>query len=189
MHFCKICKNMYDIVEINDKSKQLGGASNQFKEIINKILDKEQIDHDVLAKINLKELQNNEFFKTKTSNEKEEIYNTILHYQENHDNQESKENSHYKIYFHCTNCGFQEKIKPQTLLFSNVIDKIDQVLDEDLSHLLDDNTLPRTFDYVCKNKNCPSHKDPSKREALFFRHGKTYMLTYLCVECKNYWNI
>ena len=103
MHFCKICKNMYDIVEINDKSKQVGGAPNQFKEIINKILNKEQIEPDVLAEINLKELQKNELFKNKTSNEKEEIYNAILHFQENHEIPENKENHHHKIYFNCTN--------------------------------------------------------------------------------------
>lgn len=91
------------------------------------------------------------------------------------------------VQFSCANCGHAEKIKPQTLLFSNIIDKSMDDMDEDISHYVYDNTLPRTRAYTCLNEKCISHKDPSKKEALFFRNKNSYKLTYMCVICLFKW--
>ena len=44
--------------------------------------------------------------------------------------------------------------------------------------------MPRTRRYVCINPECESHKDPTKREAVFFTMNNTYKKRYVCVTCK-----
>ena len=57
-------------------------------------------------------------------------------------------------------------------------------------NMIHDKTLPHTRDYVCKNKDCSSHKDPSKRDAVWFRPIATSYSTYYgCTACATIWNI
>jgi aspartate carbamoyltransferase regulatory subunit len=89
------------------------------------------------------------------------------------------------IYNTCKNCGHYSILEPKTLVFQINFEKEGEYFyNPDLKH---DNTLPRTKDYICPNKNCTSHKDLKSKEAIFYR-GKNYNLTYQCVNCDESWN-
>ena len=45
--------------------------------------------------------------------------------------------------------------------------------------------LPRTKLYVCRNKNCNTHKNPQLKKAIFFKENNN--LRYICSVCKTYW--
>ena len=49
--------------------------------------------------------------------------------------------------------------------------------------------LPRTRDYICANDKCSTHKDLDAKEAIFFRQGKGYLISYVCTTCKTSWII
>lgn len=90
-------------------------------------------------------------------------------------------------YFVCKNCGKYEKIKEGTLIASkyvNVSLHTDDIL-VDLN-ILNDPTLPITCNYICANKDCKTHKDPSLKQATFYRSSSNKII-YICRVCKTYW--
>ncbi len=93
--------------------------------------------------------------------------------------------------FSCGNCGFVREIKKSIRLYQ--LDKFsnNEVLQtlEDNKILFSDPALPRTRDYNCKNVNCITHKDKSKKEAVYYRDPKSYQLNYICGVCYFSWQI
>ena len=85
-----------------------------------------------------------------------------------------------------------EKIKTKTLVLSRMNMNISS-FQQDLSkykYMVFDKTLPHTRDYICYNKECSSHKDFSKRDAVWFRPIATSYSTYYgCTACSTVWNI
>ena len=192
MSFCSVCDNSYNISKsIETISVQKGGKLNE-EEIIKHILDNKVIESKVLASINLKELVEKPDYKKLLNKDKEFIYNVILHQQ---DYKEEKKTSKKgfagnRAYFKCDKCGNQELIKNKTLIYSNILSKnMQNNMSEDTSYMIYDNTLPRTREYICENKQCITHKEPNKREAVFKREENTYKLIYLCTVCNTKWNL
>tara|TARA_B100001093_G_scaffold260939_2_gene249347 strand:+ start:2580 stop:3122 length:543 start_codon:yes stop_codon:yes gene_type:complete len=91
----------------------------------------------------------------------------------------------------CSNCGYKKQIEETVKLYEfNVMDNTKTVNTlEDNKLLTLDPILPRTRDYVCKNVNCITHKDPNIREAVFMKIPKSYNLTYICCVCHYSWNL
>src|SRR5438105_4607564 len=93
-----------------------------------------------------------------------------------------------KDMFSCNNCGYLTPIKPGTLVFSkNFESESTNIFLEDFSTMCTDATLPRTKDYICPNKSCPTNDkkvDLVAKEATFKRLGKTYKIVYMCCICK-----
>ena len=91
----------------------------------------------------------------------------------------------------CSNCGYKKQVNETIKLYEfNVNDKTNDIRSlEDNKLLCLDPTLPRTRDFTCKNSNCISHKDPSKKEAVFMKLPKSYNLTYVCNTCYYSWNL
>lgn len=50
-----------------------------------------------------------------------------------------------------------------------------------------DVSLPRTSKKTCPNKECESHRDPSKQEAVFIMDPVTLKMTYMCTCCGSEW--
>ena len=79
-------------------------------------------------------------------------------------------------------------INDGTLIFSRSFgidtDDIDSSHNPDL---VNEPTLLRTRRYKCSNEKCPSHTDPTKREAVIYRKGDTYQVDYICTTCKTHW--
>ena len=93
----------------------------------------------------------------------------------------------------CKNCLYNEKLTKRTLILSRMNLNTSASSNKSLSkykNMIHDKTLPHTRDYVCKNKDCSSHKDPSKRDAVWFRPIATSYSTYYgCTACSTVWNI
>ena len=94
------------------------------------------------------------------------------------------------IYFQCSNCGYMTPVRRNTTFYKenyNTSEKIKLLENYELECL--DQTLPRTKDYVCRNKACPTldKKNLLAKEAVFFRKRKSYELTYACCVCKKGW--
>ncbi len=91
----------------------------------------------------------------------------------------------------CSNCGYKKQINETIKLYEfNVFDKSNSKRNLDDNKLLTmDPILPRTRDYVCKNVNCITHKDPSIREAVFMKIPKSYSLSYICCVCHYSWDL
>jgi hypothetical protein len=98
--------------------------------------------------------------------------------------------SAYRI---CKNCSYYEKLVGKTLVLSRMNMGSSMSGVQDLSkykYMIYDKTLPHTRDYVCKNEKCASHKDNTKRDAVWFRpQSNSYSTCYACVTCSMVWNI
>lgn len=188
MFFCPICSNSYNINKsIESTNVQSGGKKFDEEDVIQLILDNHEVDKKILAEINLKEFKKKPYFKKLDHKNKEHVYNVISHYQKKPVKTDKNTNVDEKnmAYFQCNNCGFYEKIKEKTLIFSKILSEERQDIHlEDYSYMLYDNTKPRTKNYTCGNSQCITHKKPTLKEAVFFRLNNTYKIVHLCTVCK-----
>ena len=86
----------------------------------------------------------------------------------------------------CLDCGFKEEYN------NSVIDKKIYKNKNTLTYsnnkfLIYDNTIPRTTQKICPNKECISVKNPSLQEAVFIQDPVTIKLTYICINCNTEW--
>ena len=86
------------------------------------------------------------------------------------------------IEFKCSNCNYRKSITETIKLYQmNVKSQYNIFRSIDDNKILAMNPIyPRTKDYNCKNIECITHKDPSIKEAVFFREKDTYELNYIC---------
>lgn len=95
-----------------------------------------------------------------------------------------------KIYYVCNNCGYQTPLPPGTVIYEqNNTDSSMENLDPMLyRNMMDDPTLPRTRNYTCPNKKCPSHAKPQLREKVTIRPStKKYFVVSICCACEHVW--
>lgn len=92
-------------------------------------------------------------------------------------------------FFRCDNCGHNEPLPEDTIIITkSSTRKIYEHYDKErCRHMINIKTLPLTRNYVCHNASCESHKDHSKREAVFFRVNNTYAVRYICKACLETW--
>lgn len=204
MYFCPKCDTVFDIEKgsedlkggsnkkiISESSENISTSSTQSKggadidEIIKKILAKEELDDNILKEISLNDLiKNSEYKKLKTQN-KEFVYNKFLDLLPlDKKNLPFDQKITDMAYFICKNCGYSEKMKPGTLIFSKVSSDISQSYKtEDIKTMKYSDILPKTRKYKCPNSKCESHTDLNKREASFFRMNNTHRVKYICHAC------
>lgn len=92
--------------------------------------------------------------------------------------------------FKCSNCGFSENIKPKTMVLSRTSDLVNKEYTDKTKYkdMVNDETLPRTRNYICPNEACLSHKDHTKREAVWFKPDiQKYGILYICTSCNKMW--
>jgi hypothetical protein len=98
-----------------------------------------------------------------------------------------------KYILKCTSCGESYHLEPETVIYSLNFKKQQSSFNDDNIELkLYDPTLPRTKDYICANKNCPSLTkgfDSVKKEAVFYRASGSYHMKYACLVCEESWAI
>ncbi len=93
-------------------------------------------------------------------------------------------------FFVCDKCGYTSTVQKGTMIYKKGYNKkITVKTDEDYQLKCADPTLPRTKDYICKNKQCASHKDLVNKEAVFYRAKDEFNLTYVCCMCYTGWVI
>jgi len=94
----------------------------------------------------------------------------------------------------CKNCSYFEKMTKRTIVLNKMsINSSSGSALNDYSkykYMRYDNTLPHTRDYICKNKDCKTHKDSSLKDVKWFRPNQSsYETFYICCECGIVWNI
>ncbi len=187
MYFCPNCSNIFDITKNPHKDKQSGGAKD-YLDIINKIISGEEVTDVETKGMILDDLVKEPHYKKLSADQKELVYNKIqqmLPVNKKEVEEKAGTPSSDKAYFICKNCGFLKPIEENTLIFSRVSNDISQsYTTADTSEMANSDILPRTRKYICSNKKCISHTDPSKREAVFFRVNNSYNIKYVCLACK-----
>jgi len=209
MFFCPNCNNIFDVtknptnktnkdinININidetniniDETNQAGG-SKDYLSIITKIINNEGLEKTEVEKILLDDLIKDVSYKKLSSSQKELVYNKIqqmLPVDKELLQEQGGIVTPDKAYFICKNCGFLKPISDNTLIFSRVSSDVSQsYTSSDVSEMAYSDILPRTRKYICTNDKCVSHKDPSKREACFFRMNNSYKIKYICLACNN----
>jgi RNase P subunit RPR2 len=91
-----------------------------------------------------------------------------------------------QAYFVCNSCGYYKPIVAGTLLYTKQYDESNDDEFDDYHLLIYDNTLPRTYKYICQNKKCETHKNPDSKEAVIYKNNK-YKVLYVCTVCEEYW--
>ena len=91
--------------------------------------------------------------------------------------------------FKCYNCNYSKQITETTLLYQlEMEDKIVKISSLEENELITkDPTLPHTHDYSCKNLNCLTHKEPNRKDAIFYKDNNNYKPNYICTICFYNW--
>ena len=91
-----------------------------------------------------------------------------------------------KLYLNCQDCGFKELYNGSVIEKKNFKNKSIN-LSRNTQFLIYDNTLPRTLQKQCPNKNCDSNKKNIKSESVFLQDPISLKLTYICTSCTVEW--
>jgi len=179
MYFCPKCSYLLDIKKStninndNDEDEEkliLEKPSDAFKKI--KSLNKFRPNFSRDEMINDKK-----YSKLKKSDKEklEKLFNTV----------------YTDASFYCNNCNYSKQLDKTFLLYkfekTNNIDNNKTI--EDNKILAESPILPRTKDYMCKNPSCKTLKDPSLKEAIYYRDENSFTLNYLCTVCNYNWKI
>jgi len=204
MHFCPQCDNIMDIGKsipkvnnlLNQAPTTVSTSSvsqntqidinDKVDKIINLYKNKETFDKDILTKNNIDTEQittHPNFIKLK------EVDRLKLLKMLNIENLDDSKIA----YLICRNCFYHEKLTKKTLILNRMNLNTNNSSNINLNkykYMIHDKTLPHTRDYICKNKDCVSHKDFTKRAAVWFRPIATSYSTYYgCTACSTIWNI
>ena len=185
MSFCPKCGYSLDIRK--DITKNENKSFSNVNNFINNILkDNLKLSEDFKVNFTKNNLKINNKFKKKKKDIQQKI---ISFFDKAHTDIQGLD----VIYF-CNNCGYKNNIKPGTILYSENKDKAFSEIENENERKLRslDNTLPRTKNYICQNKECITHnnKNIHLKEAIFYRiNNSTYNIKYLCCVCKTSWRI
>lgn len=193
--YCSKCKNFMDISNnlliINNHENNIDSSDYDVSSDKNDLLTKKDItdilnnkEKNIFSKIqNINDIKNNMFFENIDEKDQNTIINKYFEYI-NKNNTSNIKNA----YMYCSNCGFSEIIKNDTLIFN----KNTKITENDFApknyiNYKYDYTLPTTKRYNCINNNCETHKNPSIKDAVFFRLEQSYEIKYICSVCNSFW--
>ena len=177
MYFCPTCNYSFDIsksTNIIDNRKILDNPIEVFKRLK---ANKDLSNYKILFQ--KEELTEHKIYNKLSDTNKEDL--EILF----------QDNMIGYIEFKCSNCNYRKSITETIKLYQmNVKSQYNIFRSIDDNKILAMNPIySRTKDYNCKNIECITHKDPSIKEAVFFREKDTYELNYICTICYNSWTI
>lgn len=195
MQFCPKCDNIMDIGKSTTKftlsqdptslslTTATGTDIKNDDEQSLKIINMFKNGIDILnEKFNVEQIMKNKEFINLKDREKKELIKVL----------KTLEDDSLNAFIVCKNCSYSEKLIKQTLILSKM-SKFSTNEYSDLTkykYMRYDNTLPHTRDYICKNKECKSHKDHTLKNAKWFRPiQNSYVTYYVCCECGIVWNI
>ena len=166
---CNYSLNITKNISYTNKEK-----INDIQTLINHILD----NTEYLTDITKNDIINSDIFKELSTEEKKRV----------NENLDSKNQKINLAFYSCTSCGYTSKLNDGTIIFKTSFIKHDED-DTTLNDFrIDDNTLPRTKDFICPNNDCKSRKNDKNKEAIFYRpYMNSYLLKYICCDCKTTW--
>jgi DNA-directed RNA polymerase subunit M/transcription elongation factor TFIIS len=101
---------------------------------------------------------------------------SILYYRENNG----------KLVNICNSCKYMAETT-KTLISQNSYSKSNIATFGNKKNYIYDLTLPRTTKYTCPNDDCLTHKNSSKKDAIFFNEGDSLKNIFICKECNTEW--
>ena len=134
----------------------------------------------------VKNITDDSNYKKLSAEQQETVYNSLLDMlpEEKKDILKKTDKQSHAV-FVCTNCGYTKKIDDKTKIFSRKSTDVSKNYStNEFEEMVHSDILPRTRKYICSNKECISHKDPSKREAVFLRKNNSFKVVYVCTACK-----
>jgi hypothetical protein len=197
MQFCPKCDNIMDIgksaprITVNvatpdtvSETTEAPEATEASENIIRKLITLYKNKEDISTlKVDMKQLLSYPEYMKLKENDKNNILKLL----------KSDIDDSMSAYRICKNCSYFEKMVGKTLVLSRMNMGSNLTNKQDLSkykYMIHDKTLPHTREYVCKNDICITHKDLSKRDAVWFRPSPTsYSTCYACIACNMIWNI
>jgi hypothetical protein len=188
MSFCPKCNYVLDITKNIPKDKlsmdelKLLNISKFISTVLAKD-DSSLINENIVLDFDLSNLKASNLYKKLNKDDKNKVTDSFKNIKD--------ETTTDGAYYICNNCGYFKSIRQGELLFSKNYSKANVFESVDYELKCSDNTLPRTKDYICKNKNCITHdkKNYKLKEAVWFRQTESYQLTYVCCVCKTGWLI
>jgi hypothetical protein len=180
MFFCPKCNFLLDIAKASGNSK--GKTVKKIIDFINIMRNNDSVDDIDNLFFNEKDLMKNKDYKNLDPVKQKSILNKF---------RSIKNNTKSNINLVCNKCKYNTKLNGGSIIYKG---SNKNNIHEDMSIInlrLKDQTLPRTKDYICPNKECDSHKKSNliKKEAIFYRPIKgAYNLKYICTLCKTIWN-
>lgn len=190
MFFCKKCRYLFNVTK-DVKSKQIGGRINEaLSKIFDKIGNNEQLVEKDLRKIKGKMLVEDERFEAMNKKDQRKLMSSIKTIDKNFFMEEEPE-SEGKVgtnaaFFICKFCKYNEPIPPGTAIYSKNYSTTDSAETDDYTYAVNDQTLPRTRNYICKNPNCETHKKIDLREAVITKN-QNEQVVYICTVCLTNW--
>jgi len=180
MYFCPNCSYSFDISKTTNQTEN---SETDERKIISKVPDiiklfesKEDLSL-YKADFTREELNKNKKYQKLSIEEKQTI------------NQIFEKSLLSEAVFKCNNCNNIQEIRETVLLYQYSTDTKDDKIKSlnENKFLTKDPLLPRTKDYICKNPSCITHKDDTKKEAVFYRDKNTFKLNYICTVCYFGW--
>ena len=87
-------------------------------------------------------------------------------------------------YYDCKNCKNRQSIDNHTTIIRVIDDQSSREHDSiNYDHRKHNPILLHTTKYICSNPNCPTHKDPSKRDAVINHIENTNKIINICLVC------
>ena len=208
MLFCPTCENTLDISKTQPKSKKqhiqletpntvssseietdialsennIDDTSNNINTIIIKMAAGEKISDKELNEYRLDQFVKNKTYQKLDKKTKPDVLAKLVSHFEKLEDSTS-------AFYVCKNCMYARSIDSGTLIASKMSLGIGGGYTnfDKFKNMIYNKTSPRTKNYICIDEKCVSHKDNTKREAVFYRMGDGLQVWYTCVACQNYW--
>jgi len=176
MFFCPKCSYSLDIVKATgitslpiESKKKITSVTTAIKEIITDNNNPESLE----PSFTLESMKKNNKFKKLSQESKNKLLSLF--------NQSGGSSS---VQFKCSNCSYNQPINDTMKLYQiNINDTKKKLKESDYLLIVNNPILPRTKDYTCKNSKCPSHKDESLKEAVFYHENEDLTINYVCTVC------
>jgi len=91
---------------------------------------------------------------------------------------------------YCQVCGYKGK-STDVIVYKHSYQKniYQSFMKTPRSEFVKDITYPRTIHYDCPNKDCITHKDPGKKEAMYLNEKNSMRQIFICVPCLSEWKL
>lgn len=205
--FCPTCNNILNITKNPPKGKPAGQVPNletpntisdsdvednqqdevidesaKIEQIINKLANNEVVPDNDLGDFKLEQFLKHKTYQKLDKKVKPSVQVKLTTFFEKLEDATS-------AYYYCGICSYAKVIEPGMLVASRVgLESTNMYMNSDkLKNRVHNSILPYTRNYICTNKNCASHNDHSKREAVMFRTGNSVQIWYTCCACQSSW--
>ena len=177
-------ENENDNNEDNKEQKEIADNLAKVEKIIGKLEKGESVPDTDFGEFRLEQFTKHKAYMKLDKKIKPTVQAKLISYYEKVDDATS-------AYYACDICSYSKAIEPGTLISSRMSTGVTNTYMnfDKLKNRAHNKMLGYTRNYICVNKNCVSHGDHSKREAVIYRVGNSIQAWYTCraPNCQAYW--